>query len=446
METNPSKNKKNKNTSKKDFKSLPINTQIKLENNALITEYNYFTSIDEKWLPITKIIEYMKKEYLPFEQQLNEIRKNGDELSLNDFFIIPNELMIPQKKCSFETNLKQNPNMSFDKFVSIVDWILSNNRIIIYNKSSPISAITTGIKNQVNKDITRTPLIEINNEIYFDIKKDIDKFSFDFEDTYKNTDLFNNKIMDVMKNQGIKIDFNNINITDILVQQNIANLLQMNINLFIGKKIAPENVFDYKFDRNIQFFLTKEEQYILLNFTSQLLFTKQGEIITTPCGNYSCTLRIDLKNKNYSLENFILNYDIDSCVDSGVEEAQSIMSSNNLQPTVTNSENISQPSSLTNSVNKYKNKAYNLINNNKGTIAAGVAASGVASVGALYLAGILGGKSNNFTSKQRKRIKQNKKNKKSNKFTNIRIKKIKTKKHFYNDVKKKKINKTKRNK
>jgi hypothetical protein len=217
----------------------------------------------------------------------------------------------------------------------------------------------------------------------------------------------------------------------------------MNINLFIGKKIAPESVFDYKFYRSIQIFLTKEEQYILHNFNSQLLFTKQGEIITTPCGNYSCTLRIDLKNKNYSLENFILNYDIDSCVDSGIETLQTNMSSNNLESSLTNSaessslNNSAESSSLNNSVNKYKNKAYNLINNNKGTIAAGVAASGVASVGALYLAGILGGKSGNFTNKQRKRIK----NKKTYKYTNKGIKNIKTKKHFY-----KKINKTKLNK
>jgi hypothetical protein len=389
------KNKTKKIKRKTPFKSIPISTQIKLENNALITEYNYYTNINQEWLPITDIIKYMKNNYKSFEQELNEIRQNGGEFSLDDIFLIPSELSAPQTVCSFDTNLKQNPNLSFDKFVSIVDWLLSNNRIQIYNDSSSLSDITASIKNQVGKDIFRTSLIEINDEIFYSVNEKIDE-SIDRENTYKNTDLFNKKIMDVMNNQGIKIDFNTMNIIDILVQQNIGNLLQMNINLFIGKKIAPIFVFDYKFDRNIQIVLNKENQYILQNFKSQLLISNQGELLTTPCGYYSASLKIDLKNKIISLENFILNYDIDSCIR---EQQTSNNVSNNI---TTNSVNNSTIQSVNNSVKNIKSKAYNFINNNKATLAAGVATSGLVSVGALYLAGILGGKTNKITRKRNK--------------------------------------------
>jgi hypothetical protein len=434
MEPNPTKNKnKNKNTRKKDFKSLSNETQIKLQNNALITEYNYYTNIDKKWLPTTSILEYMKREYKPFYEELEKILADGKELSLDDFFIIPNELSLPQTKCSFETNLKQNPTMSFDKFISIPSWQLNRQKTILFNDSTPIDDMKASIKDQVSRDITRIRRIEINNKIYYDSKNfnTYNKFNFiiEQENTSKksideNTDLYNKKIMNLMNDQGIPINFNSLNIIDILSQQNILNLLQMNIELFILKKIAPEYAISYKFRFFYQFFLTKEEQYMLINVNSKFLLNKQGDIIITPCGNYSASLRVDLKNKSYSLENFILNYDIINC---GTEEP---INSNNLQSTDNNSGNVSQPSSEVSSINKYKNKAYNLINNNKGTIAAGVATSGLVSVGALYLAGILGGKSNNFTCKRRNIFKQNKKNNKPHKFTNKRLKNIKTKKYF----------------
>jgi hypothetical protein len=440
MEPNPLQNKnknkkKIKNKSKKDLKSLPEDIQIKLQNNALITEYNYNTSIDEAWLPVTEIIEYLKNEYLPFSEELNEIRKNGDEFFLNDLFLIPEELTIPQTKFSIKINLKQNPNMPFNKFISINEWLLNNNNKIYKNKNTTLLEIASSIKPQIGKDIFRTALVEINNEIFYsvnhpssdEINKLIDSSNQNY---YKNTDFFNKKIMDVMKQEGILIDFNTLNIIDILSAQNIANLLQMTIHLFLNQKVKPEFVFDYKFNRDIKIVLKKDEQYILQDFKSLLIISNEGEIPTNPCGFYSGTLKVDLKNKIFSLENFTVYYDF---TNNSSEEPNN---SNNLQPTVNNPDNSSQLSSI----NNYKNKAYNFLNNNKATIAAGVAASGVASVGALYLAGILGGKSHNFTSKRKKRIK----NKKSNKFTNIRIKKIKTKKHFYNDVNKK--NKSKRNK
>ena len=417
MNTNSLKKNKNKN-------DLTDETQIRKQNSALINQYNYYNSINKgKWLPTTSIFEYMKREYKTFYEELVKIRAEGNELSLDDFFIVPNNLTLPQTKCSFETNLEQNPNMSFDKFISIIDWLLNVQKHNIYQENVPIDAMKEAIKNQINKDLSRTSIIEINNIEYFNNKESniINKFNFiildsETESIDKNTDLFNNQIMNIMKSEGILINFNIITIIDILVQQNIATLIQMLIELLILQKIKPETASSTQFDRSIQIYLTKEDQYILLNFKSQILLTKEGELIETPCGNYSCTLRVDLKNKNYSLDNFTLNYDLINC---GSEVP---ISPNNLSSTDNNSRNASQPSSI----NNYKNKAFNFIKNNKGPIAAGVAASGLISVGALFLTGVLGGKK--FKTKKHRNYNEVKKRKLIKKKKLKKTKKSKTKK------------------
>jgi hypothetical protein len=160
--------------------------------------------------------------------------------------------------------------------------------------------------------------------------------------------------------------------------QNLFNFISQTISLFIKEKISPEDATETQAKKNIQIFLNKNEQYVIFNFQCKLIISyKQILDPEYTCGNYSFSLKIDLKNNTFSLNKFILNYNVDDCIppnninnDSDIEKDESYLKKSQI----------------------YLKKGSNFINNNKASIAAGLATSGVISVGALYLAGVLGGK------------------------------------------------------
>jgi hypothetical protein len=403
---NKIKNKKNSN----NIKNLPIDTQIYLKNNASITEYNYYKNQNEKLLPITSIIDYMAKNFNTFYEKFKKKRTDGgfgETIILNDIFVIPPIETVPDQNgnFSFTSKFVENPDIPFDYFISLLDWNLSNSKKKNYNEQNINKlGISESIKDQAGKDIFRLPTI-INNVAY----KGTDNF-----DKYQNTDIFNETIMQVMNNAGILIDLNNINIIDIFMQQNIGNFLSMAISLFASKLIPGNEIIDENGDlkylflsRNFQedkpmkkeFILNKQKQNILISGETELFL--EGECP----GNFSFILNIDLKNKKYYLDNLTINFNVDDCI-----PEQNSANVNNVQQS-----------------ESYLKKGTKFISNNKGIIAAGLATSGLISVGALYLAGVLGGKkSKNYKTKNYKTKNYKTKNYKTKKY---KTKKYKTKKY-----------------
>ena len=414
METNQNKIKIKKKSN--NIKNLPIDTQIYLKNNASITEYNYYKNQNEKLLPITSIIDYMAENFNTFYEKFKKKRTDGgfgETIILNDIFVIPPIETVPDQNgnFSFTSKFVENPDIPFDYFISLLDWNLSNSKKKNYNEQNIDKlGISESIKNQAGKDIFRLPTI-INNVAYE---------GTDNLDKYQNTDIFNETIMEVMNKAGILIDLNNINIIDIFMQQNIGNFLSMAISLFASKLIPGNEIIDENEDlkylfisRSFQqdkpmkkeFILNKQKQNILISGETELFLESEE------AGNFSFILNIDLKNKKYYLDNLTINFNVENII----------------TPNTNLSDNLVE--SVDSSLSNINNKAYNFINKHKGKIAAGVAVSGLVSVGALYLTGILGGKSKKLQRSKKLKTKKLKRNKIKNKYLRNKSKKQRNKKN-----------------
>jgi len=343
---------KNKNNQNKE--------NITIRNQAIINSYINQTKNKPNMLPTTEIIDYIKNNYNSFlkekEQNLNA---GKDEIELGNIFFIPPGLNSPEKIVNINTNFKQNPKISLDKLLAYSlwfksqDWFQNDNGIVDFNMEY--------LKYQIGKDINRTT-INVNGNPFSKV---------DPENYYKTTDNFNVFIMKTISNNQVLIKQNTILKLDILMCQNLYNFISQTISLFIMNKISPEYATETQAKKNIQIFLNDNEQYVIFNFECKLIISYKQELnpeIT--CGSYSFSLKIDLKNDTFSLNKFILNYNVDECIPK---------------------QNLANASGVLKG-ESYLKKGANFIGNNKASIAAGIATSGVITVGALYLAGILGGK------------------------------------------------------
>jgi hypothetical protein len=179
---------------------------------------------------------------------------------------------------------------------------------------------------------------------------------------------------------------NTIIILDAILCQDIFNTVSDLIIGFIADKIKPEIVGDTKVNKSVNIILTKKEQYIIFHYNCEILISYQ-EILDPEftCGNYSFILKLDIKNNTYLLE-LKLNYNVNNCIPSNPIQFTTF---NNF---INGNGNQNDEESSENKLNMYKQDAYKFIDNNKPEIIAGLATTGLASVGALFLSGILGGK------------------------------------------------------
>ena len=367
------------------------NKNITIRNQAIINSYINQTKNKPNMLPTTEIIDYIKNNYNSFlkekEQNLNA---GKDEIELGNIFFIPPGLNSPEKIVNINTNFKQNPKMSLDKLLAYSlwfksqDWFQNDNGIVNFNMEY--------LKYQIGKDINRTT-ININGNPFSKV---------DSENYYKTTDNFNVFIMKTISNNQVLIKQNTILKLDILMCQNLYNFISQTISLFIMNKISPEYATETQAKKDIQIFLNNNEQYVIFNFESKLIISYKQELnpeIT--CGSYSFSLKVDLKNDTFSLNKFILNYNVDECIPK---------------------QNLANASGVLKG-ESYLKKGANFIGNNKASIAAGIATSGVISVGALYLAGILGGKkSRKYKSRKYKSRKYKSRKYKSRKYKSRKYK------------------------
>jgi hypothetical protein len=357
------------------------NKNIKIRNDAIINNYINQTKNKPNLLPTTEIIDYIKNNYNNFiKEKEQNIIAGKDEIELSSIFSIPPGLNLPEKIVNINTNFKQNPEMSLDKLLAYSlwfkspDWFQNLNNVVKFNIEY--------LKYQIGKDINRIP-IKVNNNTFSLINT---------EDYYKTTDNFNVFIMKTLANNQVLIKQNTILKLDILMCQNLYNFISQTISLFIINKISPEYATETQATKDIQIFLNNNQQYVVFNFQCKLIISYKQELNPEfTCGSYSFSLRIDLKKNTFSLNNFILNYNVDDC-----NPKKNLASETESDVQIGKS---------------FLKKSANFLKNNKATIAAGLATSGLLTVGALYLAGVLGGKK---TKKSKsKKLQRNHKNKKN---------------------------------
>ena len=374
-------NKKNTSYKNNNYK----NDNYKNDKRDIINNYKVFIKRNPQILPSKniQIVEYMKKMYIPFVEEKQEKSKEGmDVINFNDVFLASPKLFTPKKIESINVKLSQNPNMSLYKLISYSLFSKSFN--YFDSKPNNIGQLNMeSFKYQVGKDLSRVDINVNSIPLPKGIKVVLQNYT---TDNYKTTDNFNLYIMSIMKSNGIPINLNTIIILDAILCQDIFNTVSDLIIGFIADKIKPEIVGDTKVNKSVNIILTKKEQYIIFHYNCEILISYQG--ILDPeftCGNYSFILKLDIKNNTYLLE-LKLNYNVNNCIPSNPIQFTTF---NNF---INGNGNQNDEPSSENKLNMYKQDAYKFIDNNKPEIIAGLATTGLASVGALFLSGILGGK------------------------------------------------------
>uniref|UniRef100_A0A6C0KN41 Uncharacterized protein n=1 Tax=viral metagenome TaxID=1070528 RepID=A0A6C0KN41_9ZZZZ len=378
------RNDKIKNNKEKD---------ITVRNKAIISNYMLQIKKDSSYFPKTEIIEYIIKNY-----QEDLIK----EYELNDIFAMPSDLFLPEKVFNISSNFQKKSEMSLDKLLAYSLYITNSS---IFKQNKGYSYFDTQFKRQIYMDILRT-VIYLNNNL---LPKDQIIVEDDYNKTVNNFNLF---IMKTMENNKTLIKMNTVLKIDLLMCQNIINFFSNALIIFVNNKVNPEFSNQTSVNKDISLFLTDKEQYILINYRCKIIITYDNELNPEyDCGNCNLSLKIDLKNDTYSLENFNLNYNVDNCIPPYY------------QNNIINSEE-SRLSKFKKDASKFKKDASKFVSNNKGTIAAGVASTGLISVGALYLAGILGGKTKKKNFKRKKTKKNNFKYKKTKTKTKTKTKNL----------------------
>ena len=378
---------------------------------TLLDNYIFFVTKHPTSLPNkVDIVKYMKKIYIPFIDEKNQNNQmNKNELNLTDIFSVPPELQKPEQITSINTNLPQNNNMSLDKFIAYSLLFKSFN---FFEKEQPkLGQLNmTKFKYQVGKDLARVPItvnsipLPKNIVTFKNNTKLVDNYKTSEVDNYKTADNFNEYILQIMVNNKIVLSLNTIIKIDAIMCQDIFNSVSQLISLFVIDKVSPEYATETAATKSVDIILTEQKQYINYNFICKLIISYNQYLNPEyTCGSYSFKLTFDLKNNKFALNDFKLEYNVDKCRPNYVAEQTNNTNTANTANTAKGIDDNINEQYTENKLDKYKQQAYNFVDNNKPEIVAGLATTGVMSLGALYLAGILGGKRKTNKHKTNKR-------------------------------------------
>ena len=397
----------------------------KTENNKFIQNYISKVQIDPGFLPNdTAIIKYVEDNYGKFLQKKEgyELRKNDPTIetqefivSLDDIFNVNPEFNKVEKICNIDTKLLPKPEFTLYKFISYVLYSTSSKWFSKIDSKYKLQI--EKFKRQVGADVLRTDIFVNNNEYVIDYGNGQDKDTIEYT---KLADEFNINIMTEIAKNNLNITQNLVSMIDLCTCQNFLNAMLTYITMFIWKKTNQEIFFPSKgplIDPNnpknddgtftkISITLTGEHQFIIIDFSTYGSISYKKVFNAKICAYFEYSLKINLKEETFLLEKFKLSYDLNKCIPDDMRESES-------EPTT------------------FGKEAYNFVSNNRGAIATGALALGVgATVGTLFLTGVLGGKS--------KKYKKYNKLHKSNKLKIIKSKKRKHNKKYTRKLKKSK--------
>ena len=365
---------------KKTVKTKTVKSRIPSRNNAIKKFYNkdYY---GKNLLPITKIIQYIDTNFNDY--MIMKDQKSASDLpasSFEDFFIVDDILKKKENIADINIQINKQPNVSLNKLLAY-SLYYSEYKNWFKTKKMDIALF----KNQVGKDASRMDFT-INNK----------KINFNDEDENSiKADKFNIELMNILSTFTV-IDFNLINMIDVVMCQNILNFIMDLISLLVMKKFAPEKLLITQVEKNAIITLTKSEQNIVYNFKTKFYITKDGGIYDAEftCGNMEFSFLIDFKKSTYKFTNFKCKYDANICYQGA--ELEALPANANAPDQVVNEEAIEGDSS--------KYFTYGI------PIALGV--GGI--VATPFILGALGGKNKKIKGKgKRKRKNKTRKQKKS---------------------------------
>lgn len=359
------------------------------KNNLMIDNYNKFVLQRPNSLPKTEIIKNMNNTYQTY---IDEKKQNIEKSKLEDFFIIPDNLKTKlnsdDNALSLNITLNNNPDMNLDNLICYLTFNFPN-----MFKTGSINM--EEFKYQVGKDYHRINVIINNKPLPEEV---CPKSGIETSQYNKIVDNLNNYIMDVMNQNNVAIKFNTIIKINALLMQSVFNTM---VNLFVAILLSKEIIIKNGV-KNVNIVLKPSHQYMVFSYNAPLInFNTLCE-----CGTFSFNLKTNFLTNSFLMD-VKLSYDTTKCLDN--LESPNKESASDKDKDVLDKDKDASDTDKTNKLDQYGKSAYNFVNNNKSEIAAAVTTTGLATVGALLFAGLLGGKPNSKmkTRSKRSNYKQN---------------------------------------
>ena len=401
-------------------------------NQKIINEYTKYVKKNPELLPETECFDIIYKIIKTIEKEDPTERDEDKKNSLQALYKLPTSITRKMKDLldnSIDTTILTNKSN-----INIYDYLA---RGLYYNIRTTVEDTVTNkdkttktvkrdnlnisiIKHQLGADLNRLGNIQINTRIITpnEILQNSSKETKDNPETeitgqptdYEKVDYFNTVLMETLDKESIPISLNLINLIDLC---SIQQVIQFTVDM-ITEQLYNYSISQQGGNKSLKIVLTKKEQYIELSIESYLRNTsseyldkypKAQSLADTPLwGTLNCVLKINLQNLSYSNK---IKFTI-------TEQSIIIFVFDKSRVAVENSFDYAKENPRT---------------------AASVGAPIVlgSAVGALFLAGVLGGKTNKHSYKKYKNRKStrknNKKNKKKNKKKNNNKNKRYTKKN-----------------
>jgi len=356
-----------------------------IRNKSVIDNYNKFIIQHPKSLPKTEIITNMNNTY---QGHIDDKKQNIEKSKLTDFFNIPDNLKTKlysnSDALSLNITLNNNQNMNLDNLICYLTFNFPN----IF-KDGLVNM--EEFKYQVGKDYHRIN-VSINNK---PLPEEICPTNgIDTSQYSKIVDNLNKYMMEIMVQNNIPVKMNTIIKINALLMQTVFNIVvNLFVSILLNKQIIIKNGI-----KNINIILKQSAQYMVFYYKAPLI-----NIDTLcECGTFSFNLKTNFLTNSFLMD-VKLSYDITKCLDNldSSETTNDLYSSSKMDN-----------SSKMDKINEYSKAAYNFANNNQPQIAAAITTTGLATVGTILFAGLLGGK----TLSKRKNKRKRKKSKRTKKY------------------------------
>jgi hypothetical protein len=357
-------------------------------NQSQIDKYNSFVKTNPSLLPVTAVFEEINTIY-PFisknKDNLDEIEKEKTNAMFTLFDTPPEvERYLQNPTGTIKFTLYNNSQKNLYNFLTQVLYF--QKRDIFNTGTFDISKL----KSQLGQDLHRAGVIKINNIVV--PNEELSNFANENQNN-QEVDYFNSILMNSMNTKKMPISLDIINIIDLCcIQQNI----QFVGDMLIGS-LGRNGIMQRGGNKNIDIIVNLKEQYIVSSIESTLLDFNSGYDVPPTWGNMNGKLKFNIKDLSYSIEIHINKFykPKQAPENTSPYEVPRTTLGNATQPQnePLQNESLNQPTLKTYASDIGKG-AIDYAKNNPENVAVGVGTAAVlgTGVGALFLAGILGGK------------------------------------------------------
>ncbi len=385
---------------KKIIDESPIQQSLSI-NQQILEEYNDFVKNNPTLLPKTELFDEINRLYPVINTSTNMDEKEADKKQAIFTLFNPN----PDVNKFLEDPINNELNVTLTNNSETNLYYFFTKALYFTYKHSADFNTETGtlninvIKQQLGADLHRVT-VSVNNIV---IPKETLEVYAQNNQSYEEVDYFNTQvIIPSADKQQTPISLNIINLIDLsCIQQNIQFISDS-----ILETLSTFSIFQRGGDKKLDIVINSQEQYVVWNIESTFIIMSDNP---AEWGKLTALLRFNFKDLSYSFKINITKFETPISLNPQVEPP--------FLPPRVQPDNTPQTEST---MQKYSSKLSNMgkgtinyVKSNPVTVATGVGAAATlgSAVGALFLAGVLGGKTKKRLHNKRKKRKTIRKNK-----------------------------------